>query len=115
MLFVIKEVNLSILSLIFFRSVLLNKGPVTQWLEYTPDKRGVSSSNLLEPIDYFTLGVIKGFFVFNLKWLTFNHRKVTFVLIIDLRKDYMKKNDYLIKAYLIQKNVFLQRRNSLTD
>ena len=27
------------------------KGLVTQWLEYTPDKRGVSSSNLLEPIN----------------------------------------------------------------
>ena len=65
MLFVIKEVNLSILSLIFFRSILLNKGPVTQWLEYTPDKRGVSSSNLLEPINYPTLGVIRGFSIYS--------------------------------------------------
>ena len=52
-LFVIKEVSLNILSLIFFRSILLDKGLVTQWLEYTPDKRGVSSSNLLEPIECF--------------------------------------------------------------
>ena len=30
--------------------VHFSKGLVTQGLEYAPDKRGVSSSNLLEPI-----------------------------------------------------------------
>ena len=34
-----------------FKLILEAEGPVTQGLEYTPDKRGVSSSNLLEPND----------------------------------------------------------------
>ena len=34
----------------FSKCFELFKGLVTQWLEYTPDKRGVSSSNLLEPM-----------------------------------------------------------------
>jgi hypothetical protein len=34
-----------------YNSMIVKKGLVTQRLEYAPDKRGVSSSNLLEPIN----------------------------------------------------------------